>query len=91
MSGGITRDKPMFLVEHRLKANLKASDIMLFNPKDSVTLVSLFIKYINTCYSNYSNTQVLFVLPLCLRGNSIIWYTGLLVLVRDRMRWDYTE
>jgi hypothetical protein len=66
MSRGITRDKPIFSAEHRLKANLKASNIMLFNPKDSVTSVSLFIKHINTCYSNYSNIPVLFVLLLYL-------------------------
>jgi hypothetical protein len=91
MSGGVTGDEPMFSVEHRPKANLKASDIMLFDPKDSATSVSLFIKRINTCCSDYGDAQVLFVLPLCLRGDSIVWYTGLPVLVRDRMRWDRTE
>ena len=46
--------------------NLKASDIILFNLKKLVTLVSLFIKRINTYYSDYSNTLVLFVLLLYL-------------------------
>jgi hypothetical protein len=45
----------MFLVEYRPKVNLKASNIIFFNLKDLVTLVSLFIKYINIYYSNYSN------------------------------------
>ena len=82
---GTTSGEPSFS-GHTPKTNLKASDIMLFDPKESATLVSLFIKRINTCCSDYGDAPVLFVLPLCLRGDSIMWYMGLPSLVRDRMR-----
>ena len=60
--------------ENRM-TRLKAQDIMEFDPRKHK--VALFIKRIDQMTAMYGRQSVLVVLPLCVKGDALEWYTGL--------------
>jgi hypothetical protein len=54
---------------------LRPEDVMLYDPK--TTSVTVFIKRIKQVRTLYGRKAVLKVLPLCLRGKALDWYTHL--------------